>query len=397
MSLQSARRAGARDGRLPSCGVSVVSAVLVFASGLVVGAALSLLPYVLLRRTTPGGGDPAAERVAELLEPLRGELERYDQRLTSFDRERAIQFGALSDQLHQVAAAGALLRDETQRLASALRAPGSAGRWGELQLKRVVELAGLSAHCDFSLQVTSTADDGDGSIRRLRPDLVVHLPGERCVVVDSKAPLSAYLDASSADDASKRMFHLQQHARQLRSHVDELARKSYWNLEGIRTPEFVVLFVPGEAFFAAALEHDATLLEHAAEKAVILATPATLIALLRAVAVGWREVRLADGAREISALGATLYERLATFGSHLADTGAALERAVSAYNRAVGSLETRVLTTARQFRTLGAAPDRAELRVLEPVEQRARVPQAPELFTGEPGTGEGGRQPVHRA
>jgi len=215
-------------------------------------------------------------------------------------------------------------------------------------------------------------------VRRQRPDMVVRLPGGRSVIVDAKAPLSAYLDA--VQHAPQRDALLKAHAGQLRAHVDTLARKGYWEQAGAgATPEFVVLFLPGEAFFSAALEHDPALLDDSAARGVILATPTTLIALLRAISYGWREARMADGAREISALAATLYERLSTLGAHFAEVGASLDRAVSSYNRAVGSLESRVFVTARRFRDLGAAPDRAELPPLEPVGTRSRRVQAPEL------------------
>jgi DNA recombination protein RmuC len=214
----------------------------------------------------------------------------------------------------------------------------------------------------------------------MRPDLVVRLPGDRCVIVDAKAPLLAYLDAAACADERERTRLLRAHAGHLRMHVESLSRRAYWEQLGAgTTPEFVVLFLPGEAFFSAALEHDPALLDESAARGVILATPTTLIALLRAVAFGWREARMADGAREISALGAALYDRLATLGGHMTELGTSLDRAVSSYNRAVGSLEGRVLVAARRFRELGAAADRRELEVLEPVGTRARGVQAPEL------------------
>jgi DNA recombination protein RmuC len=249
-----------------------------------------------------------------------------------------------------------------------------------VQLKRVVELAGMVEHCDFDLQVATRAEDEDGDARRLRPDMVVRLPGGRCVIVDAKAPLLAYLDAAAATDDRERARLLRAHAGHLRMHVELLGRKAYWEQLGAgATPEFVVLFLPGEAFFAAALEHDPALLDESAARGVILATPTTLIALLRAVAFGWREARMAESAREISTLGATLYERLATLGSHMSEVGASLDRAVSSYNRAIGSLEGRVLVTARRFRELGAAADRTELEPLTPIDTRTRGVQAPEL------------------
>ena len=360
--------------------MSAVAVLFIFSAGLAAGVLVAMGVMFMLRRTTHADDTSSIDRLGELLDPLRAELERYDQRLTSFDRERAIQFGALSEQLHNVAAASEGLRGETEQLSSALRAPGTGGRWGELQLRRVVELAGMAAHCDFEPQVTLAAEGDDGQVRRLRPDLVVRLPGDRAVIIDAKAPLSAYLDASSATDARERTRLLRAHAAHLRGHVDALARKAYWEQLGPgTTPEFVVLFLPGEAFFSAALEHDPALLDDSAARGVILATPTTLIALLRAVSFGWREARMADGAREIGTLAATLYERLASLGEHFGELGDALNRAVATYNRAAGTLEARVFVAARRFRELGVGADRTRIDIVEPVETRARALNVPEL------------------
>ena len=364
---------------LPPMSVPLLLAV--FTTGLVIGVIVALAISVLIGRQR-ADRDEATGRLAELLAPLRTELERYDARLASFDRERATQYGALATRLDLVTAASDGLRDQTQQLASALRSPNVRGRWGEVQLRRVVELAGMVEHCDFDVQVTTQAADDEGDARRMRPDLVVRLPGGRCVIVDAKAPLLAYLDAAACTDDRERARLLRAHAGHLRMHVELLGRKAYWEQLGAgATPEFVVLFLPGEAFFSAALEHDPALLDESAARGVILATPTTLIALLRAVAFGWREARMAESAREISTLGATLYERLSTLGSHMSEVGASLDRAVSSYNRAVGSLEGRVLVTARRFRELGAAADRTEIDPLVPVGTRVRGVQAPELVT----------------
>ncbi|CAN5524586.1 DNA recombination protein RmuC [soil metagenome] len=360
--------------------MSAAAVLSIFLVGLFAGALLALGIVMVLRRSDTPNDAGSVDRLGELLDPLRAELERYDQRLTSFDRERAMQFGALSEQLHIVAATSEGLRDQTNQLSSALRAPASGGRWGELQLRRVVELAGMEAHCDFEPQVTITVDAADGESRRLRPDLVVRLPGERAVVIDAKAPLTSYLDASTTTDVRERARLLRAHAAHLRGHVDALARKAYWDQLGPgTTPEFVVLFLPGEAFFSAALEHDPALLDDSAARGVILATPTTLIALLRAVAYGWREARVADGAREISTLAATLYERLSSLGEHFTDLGGALDRAVTSYNKAAGTLESRVFVTARRFRELGVGSDRRSIDTVESVDVRARAVQVPEL------------------
>ena len=358
--------------------MTALATLIIFSVGLFAGAALMLAVVTLLKRTTAADNSSATTQLGNLLEPLREELERYDQRLTSFDRERAMQFGALSEQLHIVAAASEGLRDQTHQLSSALRTPNVRGRWGEVQLRRVVELAGMAEHCDFDTQVTT--DAADGQTVRLRPDMVVRLPGGRSVIIDAKAPLSAYLEANTATDDRERTRCLKMHAAQLRTHVDALARKSYWTQLGPgTTPEFVVLFLPGEAFFAAALEQDGALLDDSAARGVILATPTTLIALLKSVAFGWREARMADSAREISTLGTTLYERLATLGEHFAELRTSLDGAVMSYNRAVGTLESRVFVTARRLKELGAAADRSELAVLEPVDGQARNIQASEV------------------
>ena len=365
--------------------MSSVAVLAIFVSGVFAGAILALGIAYTLQRDRGVHREAAVDRLSELLAPLRAELERYDQRLSSFDRERAMQFGSISEQLHVSAAASEGLRDQTQQLSTALRNPNVRGRWGEMQLRRVVELAGMSAHCDFETQVTLSAQGSDDESRPVRPDLIVRLPGGRSVIVDAKAPLDAYLKAASATDERDRARYQRAHASQVRAHVEALGRKAYWEQLGQgTTPEFVVLFLPGEAFFSAALEHDPALLDDSAARGVILATPTTLIALLRAVSVGWREARIADGAREISVLGATLYDRLATLGGHFGDLGVALDRAVTSYNRAVGSLESRVFVVARRFRDLGAAAERSELESMPPVLARTRGVQAPELTSSSP-------------
>jgi DNA recombination protein RmuC len=320
--------------------------------------------------------DAAGERqasFAELVAPVRDTLARLDGRLLELERARVDAYASLREQVRALADGQGQLRGETANLVKALRAPAVRGRWGELQLRRVVELAGMQERCDFVEQASVTLDGA-----RLRPDLVVKLPGGKQVAVDAKAPLSAYLEALEARTDEVRRARLADHARQIRDHIAALSRKAYW--EALRpAPEFVVLFLPGEAFFSAALEQDPGLIEAGAAVNVVLATPTTLIALLRAVAYGWREEAVAENARAVSDLGRELHERLASVGGHVARVGQRLAGAVEAYNQAVGALESRVLVSARRFQDLGAAKLGVELRELEPVLAAPREPQSPEL------------------
>ena len=317
---------------------------------------------------TKGDVGKRQEAIDALIRPIQDTLKRYEQQVVAMEETRQRTFGGLEEQLKQLSASQGQLQRETGNLVKALRRPDVRGRWGEMTLHRVVELAGMSAHCDYEPQVTVTGDDG-----RVRPDLLVRLPNTRTIVVDSKVPLDAYLDAIEANDEDTRRAALQRHAQQLRTHMTQLAAKSYWE-QFPQTPEFVVMFVPGEALFAAAIDADRTLLEDGMARQVVMATPTTLIAVLKAVAYGWRQEQIAENAQAISELGRQLYDRVRTLADHVEDVGKSLGRAVAAYNRAVGSMETRVFPSARRFKELGAAAGE-DIPTVEPVEQ------APRLFT----------------
>jgi DNA recombination protein RmuC len=311
--------------------------------------------------------DARRTAVEALVKPIHETLAKVGMTLTDLERSRTAGQAALAEQVSSLVSAQRQLTTETATLARALRAPGIGGRWGEIQLQRVVELAGMLEHCDFTTQTSTTVEDV-----RQRPDLIVRLPGGKAIAVDAKAPLQGYLDALEATDEVTRKAHLVAHARAVRGHLLSLSAKSYWDrLQP--SPEFVVLFLPGETFFSAALEQDPSLIEAGVEAKVILATPTTLIALLRAVAYGWRQERLTKNAEVVAQLGKELHERIRAFTTHLSKVGKALDGAVSSYNQAVGSLETRVLPGARKFTELGAAVGE-ELPLLEPLEKAARIP-----------------------
>jgi DNA recombination protein RmuC len=312
------------------------------------------------------------EAVARAIAPLHETLLRYERRVTELEHERVDAYAELREQVRSMSTVSGELRTETKQLVAALRAPQVRGRWGEHQLRRIVEAAGLLEHCDFAEQVTA-APDG----QMVRPDLVVRLHGGRTVVVDAKAPLEGYLTAMEARDERSRDASLDQHARHLRGHIDALAAKEYWAAFA-PSPDFVVLFVPADPFLDAALQHDPMLMEHAFRQDVVLATPATLIAMLRTVAYSWRQEELARNAVAVHALARELYGRIATLGDHVGRLGSALGGAVTAYNKAVGSLESRVLVSARKLAEMGVSDN--DLPAPAQLEVAPRQPQAPELL-----------------
>jgi DNA recombination protein RmuC len=284
----------------------------------------------------------------------------------------------LIERIASLDSAGQHLREETRRLADALKSPGVRGRWGELQLKRVVELAGMVEHCHFTEQQTLDGDEG-----RIRPDVIVQLPGGKTIVIDAKAPLDAYLKALEATDDAARAKLLTDHARQVRTHLSQLGTKAY-AAQVPGSPDFVVMFLPGEMFFSAALEQDPTLIEYGVDKHVIPASPTTLIAILRAVAYGWQQQAMEENARKISDLGRSLYESLRVLGGHFESLGVRLKSSLDAYNQAVGSLEGNVLSKARKFKELHATNGGDDIKVIEPVDRVPRLLNAPELTGGLP-------------
>ena len=304
--------------------------------------------------------------IAELFNPVKEGLQRLDQGMRQIEKERRGDQESLKTQIQSLFENEKMLKQETSNLIKALRSPLTRGRWGEIQLRRVVELAGMLNHCDFFEQKQETGDAG-----RMRPDLIVRLPGGRQVIIDAKVPLEAYLEAIHAEDEIVRIQRFKDHARQVRTHLFLLGKKAYWE-RFQPTPEFVVLFLPAETFFSTALEYDPLLIEVGAEQNVILATPTTLIALLRAVAYGWQQENLSRQVEKFHELGQDLYKRLADMSSHFSKMGRSLSSAVENYNKGMGSLEARVLVTARKFKEMGIVPGQIEIEEVESIE---RIPR----------------------
>lgn len=303
--------------------------------------------------------------VESLVKPINEALKKTELQIQEIERDRQRAFGSIGEQLKLMSETQLRLQNETQNLVKVLRRPEVRGRWGEMTLKRLAELAGMVEHCDFFEQENVATADG-----RLRPDMIIRLPDERELVVDVKTPLDSYINAMEATDDSVREAALVQHARKVRERINELAKKEYWN-QFPRSPDFVILFIPGDQFLAAALDRDAALIDDALRQKVMLATPTSFVALLKAVAYGWRQVALADNAETIRTLAEQLYDRLSTFAGHLDRTGKSLQNAVQHYNSAVGSLERQVLPGARKFTELGVHPKK-ELGRLDPLEVQPR-------------------------
>lgn len=338
---------------------------------------LDLAQTKLKEFQTSAEGDLEKRQTAinALVDPVKESLGKFEEHVNDLEKNRIGAYQELLTQVQGLLATQNQLKLETSNLVRALSSPKTRGRWGEIQLKRVVEMAGMIDHCDFFEQ--PSVDSGDG---RLRPDMIIRLPGGTTIVIDAKTPLAAYLEAIEATDDTTRQLKLADHARQIRNHVNLLSKKSYWE-QFDPTPTFVVLFLPGEIFFSAALEQDPALIEIGVNQQVIISTPTTLIALLKAVSYGWRQEKVQINAQKISDLGKDLYDRICTLiGKHFTNLGSSLGKAVEHYNQAIGSLESSVLPGARKFRELEAASPEKELKILEPIEQATRQIQAPELL-----------------
>jgi DNA recombination protein RmuC len=315
-----------------------------------------------------GDLDQRQQAINNLVAPLKDSLKKVDDTLKKIETDHS----GVREKIESLLTSEAQLKKETANLVTALRKPNVRGRWGEMQLRRVVEIAGMLAHCDFFEQQSTDTTTG-----RSRPDMIIKLPSQRTVVVDSKAPLESYLDSLEVTDEHKQKEMLQRHAGLVRTHIRNLASKSYWE-QFQPAPEFVVLFLPGEMFFSAALEQDPSLIELGVENKVILATPTTLISLLRAVAYGWQQEQITENAKKISELGKTLYDRICTLSEHLGNLKKGLDRAVDSYNKTVGSLEKSILAPARKFKELGVTSAQ-DIEIIEPIEKTTRMIQASDM------------------
>lgn len=309
-----------------------------------------------------GDLDNKETAIKNIVQPLTETLQRYEKQINELEKTRIAAYSNLDNQIKSLLVSEQQLQKETGNLVSALRRPEVRGRWGEITLKRVVELAGMSEHCDYIEQVSVSTEDG-----RLRPDMIIHLPNEREIVVDSKVSLDSYLDAIVQDTEEKKKIFLVKHSQQVKKHIKALSEKNYWN-QFPKAPEFVVMFMPGEPFLSAALENDPALIEDGMASKVIIATPTTLIALLRAIAYGWRQEQAAKSAQQIAELGKELYKRFEPFLEHVHRTGSSLSQAVISFNKMANSLESRIMPAARKFKELGASEDK-ELPEVTPIEQ----------------------------
>ncbi len=345
------------------------------------------------QETARGDLELRQRAIDQLVKPLKESLEKVDGKIGEIEKARAGAYAELREQVKALTTSQSQLQAETGNLVKALRTPHIRGRWGEIQLRRVVEMAGMLQYCDFTEQETVVSEDG-----RIRPDLIVRLPGNRTIVVDAKVPFDAFYESISTSDDEVRCARLKDHARLVRAHINALSKKSYW--ETVQpTPEFVLLFLPGETFYSAALENDPKLIEDGVGQGVIIATPTTLIALLKAVSYGWRQEQMATNAQEVSKMGKELYDRLRVFTSYFSKIGEGLDKALESYNRGVGSLEARVLVTARKFKERGAIAGE-DIDSLEPLDKTARALALdegglfPDLVAGELESGKHGEEEV---
>src|SRR5882672_4828332 len=345
------------------------------------------------QETAKGDLELRQKAIDQLVRPLTESLQKVDGKIGEMERARAGAYSELREQVRALATSQLQLQAETGNLVKALRTPHIRGRWGEIQLRRVVELSGMLQYCDFTEQETVTSEDA-----RIRPDLIVRLPGNRTIVVDAKVPFDAFYESISTTDDGVRLERLKDHARLVRAHIGQLSKKSYW--ETVQpTPEFVLLFLPGESFYSAALEQDPKLIEDGINQKVIIATPTTLIALLKAISYGWQQEQMAANSQEVSKLAKDLYDRLRKFTEYFSDIGRNLDRALESYNKGVGSLEARVLVTARKFKERGAITGE-EIEILEPIDKSARALSLdegglfPELITAEAAPDEDDSMPL---